>query len=188
MCDSQHELQGGEAIPIQHSINTGEMATLFADINSITDNFDRPTYSDPSELIQALQGLHLSEALEYDDDDADEEGQNDIDISRMQEGTDNKDYTMGGSEKLQNAITYLITKYDDIFSYSVKVRSMDVPPIEYTVDGKNWESSGNKMASRQISIEKQVALKTLIDQLLDKEVMRPLKAIAWSQVHFGKET
>jgi hypothetical protein len=32
----------GEAIPIQHSGYTGEIATLFAEINSITDNFDRP--------------------------------------------------------------------------------------------------------------------------------------------------
>ena len=137
-------LQGVEAIPIQHSSYTGEMATLFAEINSVTDNFDRPTYSDPSELIQALQGLHLSEVLEFDDDGADEEGQNDIDISRMKEGSDNKDYTMGGSEKLQNALTDLITEYDDIFSYSVKGRSMDVPPMEFTVDERSWESSGSR--------------------------------------------
>ena len=36
------------------------------------------------------------------------------------------------------------------------------------------------MASRQISIEKQVALKTLIDELLDKEVIRPSMPTAWS--------
>jgi hypothetical protein len=66
--DSPNALQGGEAIPIQHSHYTGEMATLFAEINAVTDNFDRPTYSDPSELIQALQGLHLSEVLEFDDE------------------------------------------------------------------------------------------------------------------------
>ena len=35
---SQSALQGGEAIPIQHSSYTGEMMTLFAEINSITDN------------------------------------------------------------------------------------------------------------------------------------------------------
>ena len=127
------------------------MATLFAEINSITDNFDRPTYSDPGELIQALQGLHLSEVLESDDDGADEEGKNNIDISRMKEGSDNKDYTMGGSEKLQLALTDLITEYDDIFSYSVKGLSMDVPPMEFTVDEKNWYSSGNRSKNRSRS-------------------------------------
>jgi len=55
----------------------------------------------------------------------------------MMEGSDNKDYTMGGSEKLQNALTDLITEYDDIFSYSVKGRSADVSPIEFTVDKNN---------------------------------------------------
>ena len=56
---------------------------------------------------------------------------------------------------------------------------MDVPPMEITVDEKSWESSGNRMESRQtLSIEKQVALKTLIDELIDKEVIRPSKATA----------
>ena len=71
--DKQSALHGGvtqnSTIPTQHSSYTGEMATLFAEINSITDNFATPTYSDPDELIQALQGLHLSEILEFDDMD-----------------------------------------------------------------------------------------------------------------------
>ena len=140
--------QGGEAIPIQHSSYTGEMATVFAEINSITDNFDRPTYSDPSELIQAIQGLHLSEVLEFDDDGADEEGKNDI--SRMKEGSDNKDYTMGGSEKLQNALADLITEYDDIFTSSVKDRSMDVSPMKFTVEkiGRAMEIEWHRDRSR----------------------------------------
>ena len=42
----------------------------------------------------------------------------------MKEGFDNKDYTMGGYQKLRNALTDLITEYDDIFSYSVEGRSI----------------------------------------------------------------
>ena len=65
---------------------------------------------------------------------------------------------------------------------------MNVPPMdEFKVDEKSWESSGNRMASRQISIEKQVALKMLIDELLEKEVIRPSKATAWSQVHLVRK-
>ena len=41
---------------------------------------------------------------------------------------------------------------------------MDVSPMEFTVDEKNWDSSGNRMASQYISIEKHVALKTQIDE------------------------
>ena len=53
--------------------------------------------------------------------------------------------------------------------------------MEFKVDEKSWESSGYRMASRQMSIEKQVALKTLIDELLEKEVIRP------SQVHLVRK-
>jgi adenine-specific DNA methylase len=70
----------------------------------------------------------LSEILEFDDDGVDEDRQNDIDFSRMNASRENNDHTMGGSEKLQASLTDLITDYDNIFSYSVKGRSMDVPP------------------------------------------------------------
>ena len=43
---------------------------------------------------------------------------------------------MGGSEKLQNVLTDLITEHDNTFSYSVKGRSIDVPPMEFSVDEK----------------------------------------------------
>ena len=76
----------------------------------------------------------------------------------MKEGSDNKDYMMGGSGKLQNALTDLITEYDDIFSYSVKGRSMDVPPMEFTVDGKNgrvvateWHRDRSRLKNRSLS-------------------------------------
>jgi len=40
---------------------------------------------------------------------ADEDGQNDIDISRMNTRSSNNVYTMGGSEKLQASLTDLRT-------------------------------------------------------------------------------
>ena len=94
---------------------------------------------------------------------------------------------MGGSEKLQAALGALIEEYDDIFSYSVKGRSMDVPPMEFSLDTDIWEANPNKAASRQISTEKQATLSTLIDELLEKEVIRPSKATAWSQVHLVRK-
>ena len=44
-------------IPVQHSGYMGEMQTLFAEINSITDNGATPTYKNADDMIQALQGL-----------------------------------------------------------------------------------------------------------------------------------
>ena len=64
---------------------------------------------------------------------------------------------------------------------------MDVPPMEFSLDTDIWESNPNRAASRQISTEKQAALSTLIDELLDKEVIRPSKATAWSQVHLVRK-
>jgi len=55
----------------------------------------------------------------------------------MKDDSENKDYTMGGSVKLQYALTDLVTEYDDIFGYSVKGCSMGVPPMEFTVSEKN---------------------------------------------------
>jgi len=76
----------------------------------------------------------LSNILACDDDGANEDEQNDIDIPRMKQGGDKKDYTMGDKEKLQAQLPDLITEHADIFSYSVKGLSMDVSPIELTVD------------------------------------------------------
>ena len=73
-------------------------------------------------MIQALQGLHISELLGFEDDGVDEEGPKDIDAPLRAIQGDTKDYTMGGSEKLQAALGALIEEYNDIFSYSVKGR------------------------------------------------------------------
>ena len=106
-------------------------------------------------MIQALQGLHISELLGFEDDGADEEGPNDIDAPLRAIQGDTKDYTMGGSEKLQAALGVLIEEYNDIFSYSVKGRSMEVPPMEFFLDMDIWEANPSRAASRQISTEKQ---------------------------------
>ena len=87
-------------IPAQHSGYTEEMQTLFAEINSITDNGATPTYANTDDMIEALQGLHISELLGFEDDGADEEGPNDIDAPLRAIQGDTKDYTMGGSEYL----------------------------------------------------------------------------------------
>ena len=44
----------------------------------------------------------MSQLLGIDDDGADDDGQNDIDISRMNGSARNDDYTIGGSTALQD--------------------------------------------------------------------------------------
>ena len=39
----------------------------------------------------------------------------------------------------------LIAEFRDIFSYSVKGKAMDVPPMEFTVDRAEWENNLNRL-------------------------------------------
>ena len=76
----------------------------------------------------------MRDMLGYDYDGADEDGVNDIDITRMVHNDLNNDYQLGGSASLHNALHALIAEFSDIFSYSVKGKAMDVPPMEFTID------------------------------------------------------
>ena len=59
--------------------------------------------------------------------------------------------------------------------------------MEFDVDKRLWEASTHRLASRQRSIEKQMALSNLIDELLERDVIRPPKATALSQVHLMRK-
>ena len=79
------------------------MATMIAESHAVSDSALVPTYTDPLELSQVMQGLHMRDMLGYDDDGADEDGVNDKDISRMDPNHGNNDYQLGGSPHLQQA-------------------------------------------------------------------------------------
>ena len=78
-------------------------------------------------------------------------------------------------------------EYRDIFSYNVKGKAMQVPPMQFTVFTDQWESNPNRLPSRHISVEKHDALNKMIDDLLDLQVIQPSKATAWSQVHLVRK-
>ena len=62
----------------------------------------------------------MSQIQGIDEDGAEEEGSNDIDISRMNGTARNDDYTIGGSLALQEKLHARIKEYGDIFSHSLK--------------------------------------------------------------------
>ena len=123
--------------------------------------------------------LHMRDMLGYDDDGADEDGVNDIDITRMVQHNLNHD----GTVQLQQALNSMIAEFSDIFSYSVKGKAMDVPPMEFTIDRSLWETNLNWAPSRHISTEKHDTLNTMIDSLIELGVIQSSKETAWSQVH-----
>ena len=71
--DDTDQRGAAKEIPAQHSGYVGQIRTLFAEINSVTDNVATPTYTNPDDMIQALQGLHISELLGFEDYGADED-------------------------------------------------------------------------------------------------------------------
>ena len=129
----------------------------------------------------------MRDMLRYDEDGADENGVNDIDISRMDPNHGNNDYQLGGSPHLQQALYALIAEYSDTFSYSVKGKALYVPPMEFSVDCAQWETNLNWAPSRHISTEKHDALNTMVDSLLELGVIQQSKATAWSQVHLVRK-
>ena len=70
------------------------MATMIAELHEVADTTLVPTSTDTIELSQAMQGLHMHDMLGYEDDGADEDGVNDIDITRMVHNDLNNDYQL----------------------------------------------------------------------------------------------
>ena len=77
-CDDQLPIP----LPPHHTAYDEPMATMIAELHAVVDTTLVPTYTDPLELSQAMQGLHMRDMLRYDDDGADEDGVNVIDITR----------------------------------------------------------------------------------------------------------
>ena len=68
---------------------------MIAKLHAVAGTTLVPTYTDPLELSPAMFGLHMRDMLGYDDDGADEDGVNDIDITRMATNSTNNDYQLG---------------------------------------------------------------------------------------------
>ena len=73
---------------------------MLADFHAVADTTYLPTYTDPLQLAQAMYGLHMFEMLGYDEDGAEKEGVNDIDIKLMAPNAPNEDCKLGGSPAL----------------------------------------------------------------------------------------
>ena len=74
------------------------MAIMIAELHAVANTTLVPTYTDPIELSQAMQGMNMRDMLGYDDASADEDGVNDIDITRMDQNCPNNDYQLRGSQ------------------------------------------------------------------------------------------
>jgi hypothetical protein len=92
-----------------------------------------------------------------------------------------------GTPQLKQQITSLCYEYKDIFSTKLSSQPAKVEPLSYTYDKELWHKPPNRLPPRNLSVDKQAALSSLVQNLLDQGIIRESKATAWSQVVLAKK-
>ena len=76
--------------------------------------------------------------------------------------------TFAGSPELQEPLRSLCREYIDIFSTSVRSLPAQVDPMVITeIDRTKWEVPSNRLPPRHHSAEKQAAIRTQVNKLLE---------------------
>ncbi len=91
--------------------------------------------------------------------------------------------TFEGSPWLQEQLRSLCREYIDIFSTSVRSLPAQVDPMVIEIDRTKWEVPRNRLPPRHHSAEKQLAIRTQVNKLLELGVIEESQASEWSQVH-----
>ena len=91
--------------------------------------------------------------------------------------------TFEGSPELQKQLRSLCREYIDIFSTSVRSLPALVDPMVIEIDQTKWEVPRNRLPPRHHSAEKQLAIRTQVNKLLELGVIEELQASEWSKIH-----
>ena len=148
-------------------------ADAFADLTPI----DESTLIDKSQLLDPIA----------DDDDIDWK----IDPFEMRPDSVNPEtpdeiiamIKFSGSPWLQERLRSLCREYIDIFSTSVRSLPAQVEPMVIEIDRAKWEVPRNRLPPRHHSAEKQAAIRTQINKLLELGVIEESQVSEWSQAH-----
>jgi len=73
---------------------------------------------------------------------------------------------------MTNTLNILVQNYHDIFSTTVKKKSDRVPSLDFKNDAA-WETTANRLPSRQISLKKHLGLHGVIEELQGLNVIKP---------------
>jgi hypothetical protein len=144
-------------------------------------------YSSVTELAEVLDQIHISDIFNVEDDDdfiADDEFTSSI-LEHQNNSLD--DIEFAGSPEFQNRMRQICLEFRDVFRHSVREDAAAVTPLAFTYAVDGWETTANRLPSRSISPEKQMALTEMIDEFLRLGVIRPSTATAWSQVHLVRK-
>ena len=91
--------------------------------------------------------------------------------------------TFEGSTELQEQLRSLCREYIDIFSTSVRSLPAQIDSMVIEIDQTKWEVPRNRLPPRHHSAEKQLAIRTQVNKLLELGVIEESQASEWSQVH-----
>ena len=91
--------------------------------------------------------------------------------------------TFEDSPWLQEQLRSLCREYIDIFSTSVRSLPAQVEPMVIEINRTKWEVPRNRLPSRHHSAEKQLAIRTQINKLMDIGVIEESTVSEWNQVH-----
>ena len=93
-----------------------------------------------------------------------------------------KTFVICGPEELQTKIKILLEEFKDIFSDKLNKEPAKVQPMTLSIDKTKWDAKRNRLPPRLISTAKQKELKNQVETMLDQHLIRPSRALSWSQV------
>ena len=93
--------------------------------------------------------------------------------------------TFAGSPELQEQLRSLCREYIDIFSTSVRSLPAQVDPMVIEIDRTKWEVPRNRLPPRHHSAEKQAAIRTQVNKLLELGVIEESQASTYRRCDKG---
>jgi hypothetical protein len=93
-----------------------------------------------------------------------------------------KTFVICGPDELQAKVKLLIEEFKDIFNDKLNKQPAKLEPMSLTVDAAKWDSKRNRLPPRPMSTAKQKEVKNQVEQMLQQHLIRPSKALSWSQV------
>ena len=93
-----------------------------------------------------------------------------------------KTFVICGPEELQTKIKILLEEFKDIFSDKLNKEPAKVLPMTLSIDKTKWDAKRNRLPPRLMSTAKQKELKNQVETMLDQQLIRPSRALSWSQV------
>ena len=102
--------------------------------------------------------------------------------TETQVGLSYLDVQIHGLEELQQQQRKLIKEYKELFKSALNAQPALLEPMSLEVDLTRWHSMRNRTSARIQTREKETAMDTMVETMLEAGIIRPSQAAAYSQV------